>query len=137
MKQVLPPSEVERAFDAIAHNMAQEAPLTDLKQGDFEARLDRVIGYLNEHGYLARWERIETGQGADAESTYLLHKHNCPYAGVSNEHPELCMMDARLVDELVGGQCERTQSMAGEERCCTYRVSDVRTAEPAQISLVL
>ena len=43
----------------------------------------------------------------------------------------------RLVDELVGGQCERTQSMASEERCCTYRMSGVQTGEPARISLVV
>lgn len=133
LKQVLPPSEVEHAFTAIAHTMAQEAPFTGPGQDDFEAHLDRVIGYLNDHGYLARWERVEDG----GEPSYLLHKHNCPYAGVSSEHPELCQMDQQLVDELVGGQCERTQSMAGEERCCTYRIADGRIGESERISLVL
>lgn len=137
LKQVLPPAEVEQAFAAIAHQMAQEAPLPDLEQADFETRLDRVTDYLNEHGYLARWERVEGDAVNGNAPAYLLHKHNCPYAGVSDEHPELCTMDQKLVDELVGGECERIQSMTGEERCCTYRVPAVQSGAIESITLVL
>jgi len=32
----------------------------------------------------------------------------------------------------VGSHCERTQSMVGPQRCCTYRVEAV---EPAEVAL--
>jgi len=129
LKRILPPEEVERTFESIAHSMAQEMPDYDRTDLDMEERLDRITDYLNRRGYLARWERAET---EDGEPVYLVHKHNCPYAGVSDEHPELCMMDQMLIDELVGSHCERTQTLVGSQLCCTYRV---KVAEPIEIVL--
>ncbi len=83
-----------------------------------ERRLDRVADFLNQRGYLARWEPV----GEDAGGGYLLHKYNCPYAGISGEHRELCAMDQLLIDELVGRHCCRTGSVAENGKCCTYAV---------------
>ena len=74
--------------------------------------------FLNVRGYLARWEADENDDGS-----FLLHKCNCPYAGVSDEHNELCLMDQALINELMGESCQRVQSMAKDARCCTYRVA--------------
>ena len=90
--------------------------------------------FLNERGYLARWERREVvgcvDDGASGETVFLLHKCNCPYAGISASHHELCIMDQALVDELVGRHCERVQSLAEDEPCCSYRIvlSDAEAA---------
>jgi predicted ArsR family transcriptional regulator len=61
----------------------------------------------------------------DTENGYLLHKHNCPYADVSTEHSELCLMDQALINELLGRPCQRISSMAEDGGCCTYRVGPV------------
>jgi predicted ArsR family transcriptional regulator len=117
MKQVLPEADVQAAFCSMAQTIAQELDV-DLDELAPEDRLDHVTEFLNARGYLARWEYAD---GADGPA-YLLHKHNCPYAGVSDEHTELCAMDKTLVDTLLGQSSERTQTMVGTERCCTYRV---------------
>ena len=82
----------------------------------------RISHFLNERGYLARWEKESPGEGAAHEETYLLHTFNCPYAGVSSEHRELCSMDLELMKELVGQTCCRVDSLAEDGRCCTYRI---------------
>ena len=128
LKAVLPPEKVHHAFRTMASEMAGDLGNRNASDTSPEEHLDGIVSYLNERGYLARWEhaeeRTETGGGEGSEeaegSGYLLHKYNCPYFGVSGEHPELCMMDQMLVDELVGCPCKRTHSMAENQHCCTY-----------------
>lgn len=119
LKRVLPPDQVERAFQGLAHEFA--ASLRPQLEGlSRQERLTVVTEFLNERGYLARWEVAEEGE-ADG---FLLHKANCPYAGVSHEHQELCLMDQALINELMGEPCHRIQSMADDARCCTYQIGD-------------
>jgi predicted ArsR family transcriptional regulator len=122
MKEILPPEQVRTAFQSMAHQIAGEADLPALRTLPIEERLDRVTDFLNERGYLARWEANTNG----AEGGYLLHKFNCPYNGVSGEHRELCTMDQLLVDELVGKSCCRTGSAADNGMCCTYQIGGAR-----------
>lgn len=132
LKDVLPPDQVKHAFRTMATEMAGEL-IDEVEDGysheaDADAtaapsppeqHLDSVVSFLNKRGYLAQWERAEDSED-DAQSGFLLHKHNCPYIGVSGEHPELCMMDQVLIDELVGCPCKRTRSMVEDGHCCTY-----------------
>jgi predicted ArsR family transcriptional regulator len=124
MKDILTPEQVQVAFRSVAHDIATESDLESLRQMPLESRLERVADFLNQRGYLARWEAIDEGAGGG----YLLHKYNCPYSGVSGQHRELCIMDQMLIDELVGQHCCRTHSMADNAKCCTYAVG---SAEPA------
>ena len=64
----------------------------------------------------------------DDDGWFVLHKHNCPYAGMSGEHHELCLMDQLLINRLVGMPCERTASVANHDLCCTYQIGN-----PSQI----
>jgi len=117
LKRVLPPDQVDAAFKSLAADLAGDlqARLVGLST---EARLAQVTKFLNDRGYLARWEADEDG----GPGSFLLHKSNCPYAGVSDEHNELCLMDQALINELMGEPCQRIQSMAADARCCTYRI---------------
>jgi predicted ArsR family transcriptional regulator len=133
VKHLLPPEQVEGLFRALANDLAQEflheqqgaQGTADLAALPAEERVRRVADFLNARGYLASYERAPgvapEGIG-DAAQSYLVHKHNCPYAGVSGEHDELCLMDQALVDALFGQRCQRIAHMGAEGHCCTYRV---------------
>ncbi len=98
--------------------------------------MDHIVEFLNERGYLARWEPDEHGDidvllepiDTDAESdapaavTYLLHKCHCPYSGIEAESNELCQMDQALIEYLLGQSCERINTIAENAPCCTYRI---------------
>jgi predicted ArsR family transcriptional regulator len=60
----------------------------------------QAVRLLNEQHYQARWE-------AHAAAPRLIFEH-CPYAAILAEHPELCELDARLVQNLLGGHPELT-----------------------------
>jgi predicted ArsR family transcriptional regulator len=118
IKEVVSPDEFKEIFQRIAQRTAEEAPPP--KEGQtLEERLTEVVEFLSKKGYLPRWERSEEGD-------YLLHIFNCPYAGVSEAHPELCQMDATLAQLLLGITPERLCHMAAGDLRCTYRIA-VRT----------
>jgi Predicted transcriptional regulator len=57
-------------------------------------RLNLSVEKLNEMNYHARWE-------AGPQGPRLIFGH-CPYAAIIEKHPELCRMDEKLLDELMG-----------------------------------
>lgn len=122
MKGILTPDQLQCAFHALAHEIAAESDVNEWGELPLEARLERVADFLNQRGYLARWEADESAAGGQGGG-FLLHKYNCPYSGVSGEHRELCAMDQMLIDELIGRHCCRVNSMAENSNCCTYAVS--------------
>lgn len=139
LKHLLPPEQIRSAFRSMAQEMAAECDGLHAEMS-IEERLTQITDFLNAHGYLARWEMIDTDADDDlfgaivhqcheehssitvVEGDLLIHKYNCPYAGVSNQHSELCLMDKALIDALTGCSCERIASMAEGSSCCTYRV---------------
>jgi len=127
IKLMLPPEQVPCAFRSMAQEMAAECEGLEPTMGT-AARLEQITEFLNERGYLARWEEVPTTAATDADAAntaeeFLLHKYNCPYVGVSSEHRELCVMDQTLINELTGCACERVASLTEGASCCTYRVN--------------
>lgn len=136
VKNVLPQEQIDTLFKSLAVDLAAEfgadGPI-DPEQCTRE-HVRRVAEFLNARGYLASYEEAETGVGSDV---LLLHKHNCPYAGVSGEHSELCLMDQKLVDTLMGSSCERVAHMVNEGHCCTYRIEVPHSADFMQDAIPL
>ena len=59
-------------------------------------RLNLAVEKLNKMNYHARWE-------AGSQGPRLIFGH-CPYAAILEKHPELCRMDAALIEELMGDE---------------------------------
>ncbi|MCE7990270.1 MAG: ArsR family transcriptional regulator [Caldilinea sp. CFX5] len=140
IKQILPPDQVPHAFRSIARQIAAEFKAREWGTGQAlddsaaaEIYLDQVTTFLSERGYLARWERDPNGIVGE----YLLHKYNCPYAGVSAEHRELCSMDQTLINELFAEPCQRSASMVDGSHCCTYRISSTTRCACASVDVPL
>ncbi len=88
----LPPQEAAGFLHRVATRIAglQTAPPKNMT-----LRLSQAVQRLKELNYQARWE-------ARADSPRVLLGY-CPYAAILPEHPELCRMDAFLLEELL--QC--------------------------------
>ena len=125
IKHILPNEQVECVFRNLAHDLADQFERDKLNGMCLEQRLDHIADFLSERGYLASWESDE----GDPAGSYLLHKYNCPYTGVSNEHHELCLMDETLVNLLMQRPCQRISHMAADDHCCTYRIAAAAHAE--------
>ncbi len=92
LKAVLPPEEVAHILLRVAERTADEAP-KPMENQTLEERLDQVADFLTQKGYSARWE--------NCDGHFELHACNCPYSGVAEEHPELCMMDHAMITRLL------------------------------------
>ena len=62
-------------------------------QGPLSQRLVRAIEKLNELGYVSRWE-------AHATAPRLILEH-CPFAKLLPQHPQLCQLDACMLEILL------------------------------------
>jgi predicted ArsR family transcriptional regulator len=92
LKAVLPQDAVRELLIRVAERAVREAPKPSAGQ-TLEERLDQVAGFLTQKGYSARWE--------GCNGHYELHACNCPYSGVAEQHPELCVMDHTLIEHLL------------------------------------
>ena len=78
-------------MEALATRLAGEASLADQP---IARRLNLSVEKLNNMNYHARWE-------AGPQGPRLIFGH-CPYAALIGKHPELCRMDAALLEKLMG-----------------------------------
>ena len=102
--------EVEDVMDSIAGRIAGEA---ELPTGDFEARVEAVVAFLEELGYMAR---LDTDDGHN----YRIRIVNCPYESVARRHQVVCSMDLALLTKLLGTAPERTENAARDGCECVY-----------------
>lgn len=105
------PAELDSILQEMARRMEKDG---DAPLGTIEERLGYVVGFLNDRGYIAKWEKNANG--------YYLHTANCPYRDISLDHSEVCMMDMTLISDFLGTVPERISWTAACENNCTYHI---------------
>jgi predicted ArsR family transcriptional regulator len=106
------PRELDLLLDAVADRMAAQGPALQREKNP-KRMLNTIVEYLNDQGYVARWEK-------NAEGEFVLHTCNCPYERVAQAHSEICKMDANFVAQLVGVSAERKSHIAMGDASCSY-----------------
>ena len=76
----------------------------------------RDSDYMDELGYMARWEPSPSGH-------YLIHVANCPYERIARETQKSCTMDVSMLTHLLGVAPKRIAWSAQGDPQCTYAVS--------------
>jgi predicted ArsR family transcriptional regulator len=114
IKEAMGPEETEAVFRRIAERISQEAP-PPIPGQSFEERLDQVTDFLGQQGFVMRWERDDDG--------YVLANINCPYRQVTRQHPEVCVMDAVLLRQLLGVEPELLGTLREGEHMCSCRLA--------------
>jgi len=84
------------ALEAGLRSVAQQLGGEIMPEPDLllKHRLTRMVSRLNELHYQAHWEA-----GVDGPHVFLGH---CPYAAIIASNPELCQMDAYLLERWIG-----------------------------------
>jgi predicted ArsR family transcriptional regulator len=109
LKEALQLISKDDLLQRTARQLAQRAvsPNQNLTQ-----KLYQAVQRLNEMHYHARWEAH-----ADAPRMILGH---CPYAAILEEHPEVCQLDAYLLESLLGSDVTQTARLEKGARGMTY-----------------
>lgn len=113
VKETVGEEEAEAIFRRVADRVARGAPPTFDGQG-FEARLDQVVGFMEDQGFISRWEKTDEG--------YVLTNINCPYRSISREHDEVCIMDTEILTKLLNVVPQRQSSMRLGDASCSFLV---------------
>jgi predicted ArsR family transcriptional regulator len=113
VRSYLSPDEVDQMMKRIGEHIASQAVLPD--EDGFEARLAAVVEFLNELGYMARWEHRYG-------NNYWLHIANCPYEQVARHDPKVCKIDVTLLTRLLGASPQRISWAAQGDHQCTYAI---------------
>lgn len=71
--------------------------------GNISRRLVAAVQQLNSMGYQAHWEARPQGP--------QMVLGNCPYAAIIAEHPQLCSVDAKMLELLLGAPVEQASKL--------------------------
>lgn len=88
----LPDGEQEAGFRSVAGRLG--AGFAGERAGSLLKRLTDAVRFLNGLHYQARWE-------AGASGARLIFGH-CPFSAIIEKHPELCRVDAHLLEKCIG-----------------------------------
>lgn len=111
LKRTLPPNQVNVIMEGMADAMATTARIPN---APMPVRLDYVVQYMTEQGYVASWEKTEDG--------YILSTSNCPYERIAGSHEEICGFDLRLVSSMLGVVPRMVNRLREGSEACQYHI---------------
>lgn len=80
--------------------------------GGLSQQLFQTVKRLNELNYQARWE-------AHADAPTVIFGH-CPYLSILADHPELCALDAAILEEMLANPVTQTAKLARDSDGATF-----------------
>jgi len=112
IKRNLPDDTVNVIIEGVVDNMVDEAKIP--VEGDLPTRLEKVVNYLNTHGYEAEWRTHSDG--------FVLKTTNCPYHGIEDEDETLCHLDMRLISKMLGVVPRLMARISEGDEACSYLI---------------
>jgi len=105
------PEALDEVFRRIAgrHAATMEPQLEGL---DFDEKLRRVLGWLNQAGTLAEAEETEEG--------VRVAIHNCPFRNTALKYPQVCTITPHLMNQLLGAQVSQASSIHRSDPYCSF-----------------
>ena len=98
-------------------SIAKKLMVSSHSHKNMSQRLFNAIKRLNELNYSARWE-------AHPEAPKII-LGNCPYSAIIHNHPEICLIDKYLIEELLIITASQESKLARDERgysSCLFRI---------------
>ena len=88
------------------------------KNGSITQRLYAATRHLNTMHYHSHWE-------AHADGPQVIFGQ-CPYAAIIEDHPELCTMDAFILEDTLGAEVEQTAKIEYQPKGQTHCIFKLR-----------
>lgn len=106
---LLTETSLQVRMETLARHIAGDSNFMDQP---LAKRLNLLIEKLNEMNYHARWE-------AGPEGPRVIFGH-CPYAAIIEKHPELCVMDVALLENLMGQSAKKLTTIRDGSKSCVF-----------------
>jgi predicted ArsR family transcriptional regulator len=78
-------------------------------------RVAEVASIFTEDGYMTEWEAL-------ADGTFLMYQRNCALHDLANQYRQICVLEPRLIEQLLGAKVTRQQYMLKNDPVCGYLI---------------
>lgn len=78
-------------------------------------RVAEVAKIFSEDGYMTEWEELPDGN-------FIIYQRNCALHNLANQYRQVCVLEPRLLETLLGTKVNRQQYMLKNDPVCGYLV---------------
>lgn len=78
-------------------------------------RVEEVAKIFTEDGYMTAFEKLPDG-------SFILYQRNCAMHDLANQYRQICILEPRLLESLLGTKVTRQQYMLKNDPVCGYLV---------------
>lgn len=127
LKDTLPPQTVKKLFKEIATDMVNDhTAQVDLSGLDLRERLTLISQLLEHEGFTIEIINNEDG--------FQIREISCPYKHVGEEHPEICLVDETIIEQVLATNIEKTHCVLTGDPYCAYNAPN-ETEKVTQVKL--
>ncbi|HEY9682498.1 MAG TPA: metalloregulator ArsR/SmtB family transcription factor [Oculatellaceae cyanobacterium] len=80
-----------------------------------QKRVEEVSKIFSENGYMTDWKQLDDGN-------FIIFQHHCSVHDLANTYRQLCVLEPRLMEDLLGVKISRTKYMLKDDPVCAYLV---------------
>lgn len=99
-----------RRNDRLAARLRSRVENKNLKE-----RVEEVAKIFSENGYMTEWRALDEGG-------FVIYQHHCAVHDLANQYRQLCVLEPRLMENLLGTKVTRKQYMLKNDPVCGYFV---------------
>lgn len=78
-------------------------------------RMTKVSKIFSENGYMTEWSQLPDGN-------YFIFQQHCAVHGLATQYKQLCVLEARMMERLIGRKITRQQHIMKNDPVCGYLV---------------
>lgn len=82
---------------------------------DLAHRVAEVAKIFSEDGYMTEWEKLPDGN-------FIIYQRNCALHELANQYRQICVLEPRLIEALLGVKVTRQQYILKNDPVCGYLV---------------
>ena len=128
LKETLPPETISKLFTDLATDAAQSyVKQRGWDELSFDQRVEVARKMMVAEGFT-----VEIRQSGD----YLeIRETSCPYAHVGADHPEVCLVDEKMLETVLEVDIDKTHCILTGDEYCAYRTPDINVINVTDIQL--
>jgi predicted ArsR family transcriptional regulator len=86
-----------------------------MQDKDLQQKVEEVSRIFSENGYMTQWEALPNGG-------FFIYQRNCAVHSLAGKYRQLCVMEPKLIEDLLEVKVSRTQYMLKNDPVCGYLV---------------
>lgn len=80
-------------------------------------RIAEVAKFFSDEGYMTEWEKL-------ADGSFVMYQKNCALHELASEFRQICALEPKLIEELLGTKIIRKQHMLNNDPVCGYLITN-------------